>query len=194
MAAPAIIPINFEKVVASLRKLGADAMDLQKPLNACIDVMTFAMQEEFRSQGHRTGGSWKKDSDEWSRRKARYKASRRSSKAMRTGYLENAREFFELKAPPSTMKSDILINTSRLVTSLTQRSSKEMVKAVKGNTLYFGSRVPYAKAHNEGKGHMPRRRFLVFTKGDMIKMRNEIRDYVVINYKRSAAASKAKVK
>lgn len=96
----------------------------------------------FSSQGRRGGGSWKRLTIEWLRRK--------HHAGLDTRILH--------------MKGD-------LRRSLTERGSKYQIYEVTSSSLKFGSSRPGAQAHQEGLGHMPKRPFIKFTVRDRAEFR-----------------------
>ena len=62
---------------------------------------------------------------------------------------------------PSTVArkghSRILIDTRRLIRSVTLESSADKVIEITDNSLVFGTNVPYARYHEEGTSRLPKR-------------------------------------
>jgi phage gpG-like protein len=104
----------------------------------------------FNSQGRRGGGSWKQLKPDTMRRK-----------------------LFHDKDPR------IMHESLRLRHSLTSRDDPENILDITEGSIRFGTGVEYAAAHQEGRGRMPARPIVKFTKHDNARMARILADWVM---------------
>lgn len=104
----------------------------------------------FDSQGRRGGGSWKRDEPQTIERKLFYDRDPR-----------------------------IMHDRLRLRNSLTHQDNHDNILDVTNDTIRFGSRVPYAAVHQEGKGGMPQRQIIKFTPRDERKFTEILMKHVM---------------
>lgn len=98
--------------------------------------------EQFRTEGRYASGGWKPLSDAYRKRKARIVASGKWVNGRQAHYMQ------------------ILRLTDRLRQSFVYKSDPEHVETIENHVLSWGSRVPYAGAHQNPKptNPLPRRR------------------------------------
>ena len=118
----------------NLLRVGARAVDARPAFKAVADYMIDETEKQFASEGGHASGGW-----------AHLKPITLAGKARRG---EDPR---------------ILHATHRLVDSLTDRGSADMILETTADELRYGSRVPYAAFHQRGTSSMPRRRPIEFT-------------------------------
>ena len=125
-----------EQVSRMLSRTTEKIKDLAPFFEAAGTFMRTTMDEQFGSEGGRTGG--------WAPLSARYAAD----KAKRYG------------------SRPILQASGDMIASLTGQGSGNVSRTVGGDTLEFGTSVPYATYHQTGTSRMPQRRILDLTEGD----------------------------
>jgi len=117
---------------------GARAAGNMKPvLDDVADDMMRVIGINFSSEGRRGGGSWQ------------FLSASRMRQKIKKGY------------PP-----DILIATGALHDSMTQRDDPDQHLQVTGTSIELSSYVPYAAAHADGTGRLPKRDFTEFLYSD----------------------------
>ena len=84
---------------------------------------------------------------------------------------------------PSTIKkkghSTILLHTGRLRDSMTIPKNPDQIFRVTADGFIFGSRVPWAGAHDRGEGGMPRREFTKFDYPDRARFSAILAGWIV---------------
>jgi phage gpG-like protein len=152
----AAVQFGFSEARRNLAHMGAAAMDLEQPLDDLVDDITEIEERIFSSGGRRGGGMWRRPTMAWQRRKSR------------------------MQGDPRTLHS-----SRRLRRSVTYRGNPEMFLRINGRegTLQFGSKVPYARAHQKGLGHMPKRPFIKFLKTDHARFAKKISKYIAWEFK-----------
>lgn len=152
---------GWEYLEESLVASAGRAKFLTPALELVADDMMESTATEFESQGRRFGGSWADISEEWRERK-----------------VEKGHD------------PRILYMTHRLIDSLTDRDHPEMLLSVTNRGIRYGSKVPYADAHQHGTGRLPARPFISFAGGDFDRWAGIIASYVVDPMKRAGKASR----
>ena len=129
--------VEGEEQVGRMLSRTTDRLDDLRPfLGAAAGFMAVAMEKQFNSEGGRTGG--------WAPLSDRYAAD----KAERWG------------ARP------ILVASGAMRDSLTGSGSGSVRREIGGDSLEFGTSVPYASYHQTGTSRMPQRRILDLTEDD----------------------------
>jgi len=150
------VAFGFKQSAANRRKMGRDAMlSMKDPLDEIVDDITEIEETVFNSGGRRAGGSWKRVTPRWQRRKAAKGLDARTMHA-----------------------------TKRLRRSLTYRGDPEMIQDVRPleGTIRFGTKVPYAEMHAKGLHGMPKRPVITFTQGDKKRWAKKIAKFVKKEY------------
>lgn len=144
-----------EKLVATkFERMAADALDATPAFKKVAKYMMETTDTVFESQGRRGGGSWKRLTPEWELAKAK--------KGWDTRILH-------MKYPRS--------NTLRK--SVTRPRAGGQILEIERDSMRLGSRLPYAATHQYGRGHIPARPFLKFTKRDTQKIEDLITDHLM---------------
>ena len=55
----------------------------------------------------------------------------------------------------------LLVRTGKLLSSITQKGASGNITLIGKNSAVFGSSIPYASIHDEGRGNIPKRNFSV---------------------------------
>lgn len=132
--------VGFKDAAKNFRGLGRYWKDDFGPaLEDIMDDMAVVEEVVFNSGGRRAGGMWRNPTIRWQRRKIAKGLDLRTMHA-----------------------------TKRLRRSLTQHSHADAIREinVRYGTIRFGTKVPYARAHQKGQSGMPKRQILQFTKWD----------------------------
>lgn len=155
---------GLEWIERDIRASAGRARFLTPALEEVGQDMMRTTKIQFESGGRRGGGSWSFPSADWEARKLKEGGDPRP-----------------------------LIQTGRLMKSVTREGSSEMILDIKGNKLTFGSRVPYADVHQHGDParNIPARPFLVFLESDQNRWRKIITGWIVDPMKRRRGTFRA---
>ena len=141
---------GIDRLVFSLRSKAYRWRHTRPAMGRIADEMLRIEGALFDSQGRRGGGSWRRDLP---------------------ATLE--RKLFHDRDPR------IMHDRLRLRESLTRRESPDNILDITESTIRFGTLVPYAEAHQEGKGGMPKREIIRFTPRDHRKFAEILADHVM---------------
>lgn len=151
--------LGLQRVELKLSRMGK-AAEMNLPVKRMIlRDMRRIMKVTWESEGRRGGGSWTQESEDWSLRKAKMGRGNRG----------------------------ILVLTGRLRDSLIRQKHPDQIAEIIGNTIRFGTRVPYAGVHQKGdpKRNIPARPFFTFTKYDRLRWADMLGTYLIDTYKRA---------
>lgn len=146
---------RVERTLAKARERTDDL----RPVWAALDRrLTDRHEEQFDSGGRLTGG-WKPLSPEYAARKAEL-ATR------------------EVSAGGLSIINRIMQRSGRLKKTMVNPFEPAAVHRVRRMSFERGTTLPYALAHHEGRGRLPKREVLVWTREDRRWLVREIQDRV----------------
>lgn len=125
-----------QQVARMLSRVTEKINDLRPFLDSAAGFLVATMGDQFSGEGSRTGG--------WAPLSPRYAAD----KARRWG------------------SKPILEASGAMKASLTGTGGRNISRQIGGDTLEFGTSVPYARYHQTGTSRMPQRRILDLTEDD----------------------------
>jgi phage gpG-like protein len=128
-----------------IEAIGTHAEGIDQVLRDIARDLNKETKEQFETEGRHASGGWPPLTDRYAKRKARMIATGKFIAGRRARYMQ------------------ILRLTDRLRLSLVNRDDPEHVETIEDHTLEWGTRVPYARYHqNPGVGPhaQKRRRFL----------------------------------
>jgi len=111
--------IGGTKIRARLTRMGSNVINMRPAMSKVADYILMAESRIFDSQGRRGGGSWKRVTVEWARRKREQGLDPR-----------------------------ILHARGRLRNSMTKRGDKNQKLILTSSSVTVGSELPYAEAMN----------------------------------------------
>lgn len=148
-----VFEVDGDKLIdRELLRLGNRAIDARPAFVAIADLMISETGEQFASEGRHASGGWK---------------------PLKEATLDRKRR--------KGLRLEILQETGALLSSLTQLGDGNMVLQIQSDSLTYGSKLPYAGAHQNPRpgSPLPRRRPLEFTEATKRRMVKIIQRYVV---------------
>jgi len=123
----AVVQFGFKEVTRNFEQMGRDAKSIHRALDLVVDAITEVEEAMFNSQGRRGGGSWRRVTQAWQRRKLRHGWD------PRTGHARHL-----------------------LRKSVTYRGDPNMVVRIDPvqGTIIFGSRLPYASVQQRNRPYL----------------------------------------
>jgi phage virion morphogenesis protein len=133
------------------RGMAARATNLLPVNERIADYLMNMIDQTFKSQGRRGGGSWKELTPDWKDRKAK------QGKDLR-----------------------ILYYNGKLRLSLTQRENDNQILVVTNDEVSIGSTLPYARRHQKGdtKGNIPARPYIKILRTDRQNVSDMVAKYI----------------
>lgn len=147
---------GVKRVETRFNRMGAAAADARPALSRVADYIFRMEAALFRSQGRRGGGSWRQVTEEWMDRK-----------------MKN----------PQTADARILHGSGLLRRAASVRGAAHQTLEIDRDRLNYGVNLPYARAHLEGRGHMPRRPWIKVTKRDRQAMAKMVQDHLMASWR-----------
>lgn len=144
--------VSGQKLVnRELLRVGAYAGDAAPAFEAIAALMMTETREQFASEGGHASGGW-----------APLKPATVAAK-QRGGF-----------------RPEILRRTDNLLHSLTIKGDPNQVLEITGQSLLFGSSLPYAEYHQTGTATMPMRRPLAFTQQARVGMTKILQRWILV--------------
>ena len=153
--------ISGAKVVETkFRKMSRRAADARPAWERVAEIIREGIDKNFRSQGRRGGGSWRRLSRPWAQRKRQAKADPR-----------------------------ILFGSGLLHASLTRKGHEDHVYKPTRTSLALGTAVPYGRVHRTGSKRqgIPKRDYTRMTSRERDRMRAAVRDHLMADWRRTGA-------
>jgi hypothetical protein len=161
-----IAAVDSAKYVASLLRFGAEqAKDTRIVMDRIIADMFMVEKAVFRGQGRRGGGSWAALKPDTIRKKG-------------IGGINILRTDL---ANPGYSKIGESPSSDTLFKSVTEPDAPYQIKAVRNNSILFGTKRPFAGAHQYGSflRYIPARPFIKFTNLDADRWTQMIFDHLM---------------
>jgi phage virion morphogenesis protein len=150
--------IGVDHVIEVLRRTALNMRDARRGMSQIADYLMQITATQFDSQGRRGGGSWRRLTPEYQKRKAR-----------------------EGKDPR------ILHATGVLRKSVTKRRARGQILVINKDSLQFGSNIEYAAVHQRGGGRgIPARPYLKILPRDRTAIADILGGYIMEAWNRKS--------
>lgn len=150
--------LGEEQIARKLLRFSHSAANAAPALEAVHDYLTQVSEEQFRTQGRQSGHPW----DEL--KQATIDRKRRS------------------RDPQTVANAEKILHASeKLRNSLVNQGDKNMVHVITNDTMIYGTKLPYGRAHQRPPldGHFPRRRPVDLTEVQKLTIIKTIQLWIV---------------